>query len=228
LRSLLPLEGDSDWIALSAGVPISEWLSAAPVQALHPKVGRVIELVPAPVCDWLIGRAREVGLARARVYDAVDRLETVHEMRTNTAAEFQYATLDVVQFLVQARMARTCGQRMQQLEAPMILHYETGEQITPHFDFIDPNAPDYAQQIREQGQRMITFLLYLNDGYAGGETTFPTLGIVHRGKRGDGLYFVNSNPDRSSDRAMLHTGSPPTSGEKWIVSQFIRDIALRP
>jgi hypothetical protein len=75
---------------------------------------------------------------------------------------------------------------------------------------------------------MITFLLYLNEGYDGGETTFPELGIVHRGKRGEGLYFINSRNDRSADRQMLHTGSPPMRGEKWIVTQFIRDIALRP
>ena len=98
----------------------------------------------------------------------------------------------------------------------------------PHFDFIDANAADYAQQIREQGQRVITFLLYLNDGYAGGETTFPKLGLVHRGSQGNGLYFINSNEDRSPDRNMQHTGSPPTAGEKWIVTQFIRDIRLRP
>ena len=129
---------------------------------------------------------------------------------------------------VQARMSLTCGQRMQQFEAPMVLHYDVGEQITPHFDFIDVHAPDYEQQIREQGQRMITFLLYLNDDYSGGETTFPKLGLVNRGTAGDGLYFINSHQDRSADRNMLHTGSPPTAGEKWIVSQFIRDIPLRP
>jgi len=110
----------------------------------------------------------------------------------------------------------------------MVLHYSPGEQIKPHFDFIDTNAPDYEQQIREQGQRMITFLLYLNEGYEGGETTFPELGIVNHGRQGDGLYFINSRADRSADRQMLHTGSPPTRGEKWIVTQFIRDIALRP
>ena len=149
-------------------------------------------------------------------------------MRTNTVANFDYSTLDVVQFLLQARMALACGQRIQQFEAPMVLHYDVGEQITPHFDFIDVHAPDYEQQIREQGQRMITFLLYLNDDYAGGETTFPTLGLVNRGTAGDGLYFINSHQDRSADRNMLHTGSPPRTGEKWIVSQFIRDIPLRP
>jgi hypothetical protein len=125
-------------------------------------------------------------------------------------------------------MAHTCGYRLQHFEAPMILHYEVGQQITPHFDFIDVNAPDYEQQIREQGQRMITFLLYLNNDYTGGETTFPQLGIVNRGSMGDGFYFINAHEDRSPDRNMLHTGSPPTAGEKWIVSQFIRDIPLRP
>ena len=45
-------------------------------------------------------------------------------------------------------------QRMQQMEAPMVLHYATGEENQAHFDFIDTNAVDYAQQIREQGQRV--------------------------------------------------------------------------
>jgi prolyl 4-hydroxylase len=217
----------AEWHAMAARVSIGEWLSAAQVVGLEPRVGQVLRLCPPAVCDWLIGRATG-RLERARVYDAVERREMEHEMRTNTAANFDYGTLDVVQCLVQARMARTCGQRVQQLETPMVLHYEVGQQITPHFDFIDTGAPDYEKQIREQGQRMITFLLYLNDDYDGGETTFPELGIVHRGTRGDGLYFVNSRRDRSADRQMLHTGSPPTRGEKWIVTQFIRDIALRP
>ena len=228
LRSLHPatdLQGD--WAALAARVPLDEWLRPAVSVALHAKVHRISELAPVPVCAWLIGRARG-GLERATVYDAVSRRDEVHEMRSNTVANFDYATLDVVQFLVQARMSLTCGQRMQQCEAPMVLHYDVGEQIRPHFDFIDANAPDYERQIQEQGQRVITFLLYLNDDYAGGETTFPQLGVVNRGARGDGLYFINSHADRAPDRAMLHTGSPPTAGEKWIVSQFIRDIALRP
>jgi prolyl 4-hydroxylase len=217
----------SDWNAMAARVPLDYWLAGAPVTGLEPRVGHVPRLCTAPVCDWLIGRAHG-RLERALVYDAVEKREMEHEMRTNTTANFDYATLDVVQFLVQARMAKTCGQRLQQLEAPMVLHYDPGQEIKPHFDFIDTGAPDYAEQIRQQGQRMITFLLYLNDDYKGGETTFPELGIVFRGRRGEGLYFVNSRADRSADRQMLHTGSPPTRGEKWLVTQFIRDIKLRP
>jgi hypothetical protein len=217
----------ADWAGVAARVPLADWLAAAPVIALEPRLGHVLQLASPGVCDWLIARARN-RLSRALVYDAVEKRDVAHDMRTNSAANFDYACLDVVQFLVQARMAASCRQRLQQLEAPMVLHYTVGQQIRPHFDFIDTGAPDYEQQIREQGQRMITFLLYLNEGYDGGETTFPELGIVHRGRRGEGLYFINSRNDRSADRQMLHTGSPPTRGEKWIVTQFVRDIALRP
>src|SRR5690606_33609679 len=139
--------------------------------------------------------------------DAVSRENQRHEMRTNTMALFDYSTFDVVQFLVQARMSHTCGYALQHFEAPMVLHYDVGQQITPHFDFIDANASDYAEQIREYGQRMVTFLLYLNDDFAGGETTFPELGISHRGKTGSGLYFINAHPDLAPNRLMLHTGS---------------------
>jgi hypothetical protein len=219
--------GTADWPTMAARVPLDYWLGPAAEVRLHEHVRRIPDLVPLAVCPWLISRAHG-RLGPALVYDAVSRSNLVHEMRTNTMVLFDYSTFDVVQFLVQARMARTCGYSMQHFELPMVLHYDVGQQITPHFDFIDANAADYAQQIREQGQRMITFLLYLNDDYEGGETTFPELGIVNRGKAGDGLYFINAHPDLSPDRRMLHTGSPPTAGEKWIVSQFIVSRQLRP
>jgi hypothetical protein len=217
----------ADWHAMAARVPLQHWLRPAPVERLHDNVARVPDLAPAAACRWLIGRG--IGrLQPALVYDSVDHHNIVHDMRTNTMAVFDYGNFDVVQFLVQARMALTCGCSMQHLEAPMVLHYEVGQQIQPHYDFIDAQAADYAQQIREQGQRMVTFLLYLNDDYEGGETTFPELGIVHRGTMGHGLYFINAHADLSPDRRMLHTGSPPTAGEKWIVTQFVVSKPLRP
>jgi prolyl 4-hydroxylase len=215
------------WAKMAERVKVAKWLQPVAREALHEKVQRVPGLVPLPVCAWLMGRAKG-RLQPALVYDSVDRKVEVHSMRTNTMAMYDYATLDVVQVLVQARMALTSGYRIQHFEQPTILHYDVGEQITPHFDFIDAKARDYAQQIEERGQRMITFLLYLNDAYEGGETTFPELGIVHRGTAGNGLYFINAHADLSPDRRMLHTGSPPTSGEKWIVTQFISSKALRP
>lgn len=228
LRCLQPQGAPpASWHDMAARVPLQYWLSPAPEERLHDNVRRVSDLAPLPVCQWLVERARD-RLQPALVYDAVARENQLHEMRTNSMALFDYATFDVVQFLVQERMSRSCGYPIQHFEGPVVLHYAVGQQITPHFDFIDMNAPDYAQQIAQQGQRMVTFLLYLNDAYEGGETTFPELGIANRGRAGDGLYFINAYPDLQPDRRMLHTGSPPSQGEKWIVSQFIVSKRLRP
>ena len=122
----------SDWALRASRIRIEEWLAPATTEALHPKVHRVLNLARPSVCAWLVGRAQG-RLEPAQVYDAVIRRDMVHDMRSNTAANFDYATLDVVQFLVQARMALTCGMRLQQLEAPMVLHYEIGQQITAPF-----------------------------------------------------------------------------------------------
>jgi prolyl 4-hydroxylase len=103
-----------------------------------------------------------------------------------------------------------------------VLHYDEGEEITDHFDFIDPKVPGYEQELARRGERVVTFLVYLNDDYGGGETAFPRLGISHKGRRGEGLYFVNALAD-GPDVRMLHAGRPPLRGEKWIVSQFVRN-----
>ena len=106
-----------------------------------------------------------------------------------------------------------------------MLHYDVGEEITEHYDFIDPNIPNYAQEIAQQGERVVTFLVYLNDDYGGGETAFPRLGISHKGHRGEGMFFVNA-VDGNADTRTLHAGRTPAGGEKWIVSQFVRSRPL--
>jgi hypothetical protein len=77
----------------------------------------------------------------------------------------------------------------------------------------------------QQGDRVVTFLVYLNDDYQGGETAFPRLDVSHKGDRGEGLFFVNSEHGRADTRT-LHAGRTPLGGEKWIVSQFVRDRAV--
>ena len=68
------------------------------------------------------------------------------------------------------------------------------------------NLPTYAEEIAQRGQRVVTFLVYLNDDYGGGETAFPRLGISHKGRRGEGLFFVNALARRRRRRAHLPCG----------------------
>jgi hypothetical protein len=139
---------------------------------------------------------------------------------------FNLLDTDFVCVLVQLRMAASLGKSIRYFEPITVLHYAEGEQITEHYDFVDPNVPDYDQEIAQKGQRVVTFLIYLNDDYEGGETEFPRSGVSHKGRRREGLYFVNALADGRADTRTLHAGRPPRNGEKWIVSQFVRDRPL--
>ena len=144
------------------------------------------------------------------------------ESRTNTAATLNVLDTDLTCVLVQLRMSACLGIPFRHFEPIAVLHYDEGEQITEHFDFVDPDVPGYQQEIASRGQRVVTFLLYLNEDYRGGETEFPELAVSHKGRRSEGLYFVNALPNGDADVRTLHAGRPPVQGEKWVVSQFVR------
>jgi prolyl 4-hydroxylase len=213
----------ANWQEIAASIDLSTWGASPPARELNaePIVQAFEDFATPAVCDWLIARARG-RLARALVYDSVSGQDYVSTTRTNSVANFSLVQVEVLDLLLQWRMSAACRQPMGHMEAPAVLHYDVGEEISDHYDFVNPNTPDYAQEIARNGQRVVTFLVYLNDDYRGGETGFPTLGFKHKGRRGEGLFFVNALPDMRPDLRMLHAGRPPVSGEKWIVSQFIR------
>ena len=219
----------ADWAALARAVRHADWRRSPPptIRSDVPRVATFDGLARPEVCDVLTSFA-DGRLERARVYDPARREEIVIAHRSNTVAVFGLDSVEVVHVLVQARMAAACGVSERCMEAPSVLHYAPGEEIRDHYDFVDPNiSDDYPAEIARNGQRLITFILYLNDDYDGGETAFPKLGFEHKGRQGGGIYFVNALPDLSPDMRMVHAGKPTSRGEKWIVTQFIRDRPMR-
>lgn len=184
-------------------------------------------LASAKLCAFLVSLAPG-RLEPARVYDPSSGDDIVVAHRSNTQASFPLQHIEFAQVLLQARMAAACGMPDRNMESPALLHYSPGEQIANHYDFVDPGSvSDYAAEVARNGQRMITFLLYLNEEYAGGETDFPSLGVRYKGCTGDGIYFCNAHADLMPDPRMLHAGRPPVAGEKWIITQFVRSRPMR-
>jgi prolyl 4-hydroxylase len=221
--------GGPPWRALAASIDLESWQRApAPqVKSEDPRVVAFAGLVRPQLCEFFIsltpGR-----MEPARVYDPVQRADIVMAHRNNTLANFDLRRVELAHVLLQSRMSAACGIPERHMEAPAVLHYSPGEQIADHFDFVDPKSvPDYAAEIARNGQRIVTFLLYLNDDYDGGETNFPKLGFAHRGRAGDGVYFINALPDMTPDLRTLHAGCPTTRGEKWIITQFVRSRPTR-
>ena len=67
------------------------------------------------------------------------------------------------------------------------------------------------------------FLFYLNDGYHGGQTDFPTKKIMVTPKKGRALVWKNLKDDGSPDYESLHAGLPVLAGTKWIAVVWIRE-----
>jgi predicted 2-oxoglutarate/Fe(II)-dependent dioxygenase YbiX len=180
--------------------------------------------LPQSIRNWLIGLASG-RLAPALVYGRNNVNARPSEARRNKAFEFAFADYDVVAHLTRARIAATIGLPVAALESSQILNYQVGESFAPHHDFLDPADPARAAEIAARGQRIVTFLIYLSDDFEGGETAFPRLGLRHRGAAGDALYFGNLDSAGMVDRRTLHCGLAPTRGEKWVFSQWIRNLA---
>jgi hypothetical protein len=224
LASMLDAGAPLSAAALGDEASLRHLLIPGAGEVLHedPRICKFAGFVNGRVCDWLIERARG-RLERARVYDAERHTDIVDDSRTNSFAVFNAMEADLVHLLVQTRMSVGCGQPVRHMEASTVLHYAVGQTIGHHYDFVDPAHAGYAEEVRTRGHRVATFLIYLNDGYEGGETIFPRIGVRHAGRRGEGLMFVNTLPDGQPNLRTLHSGEPPTQGEKWVFSQFVRD-----
>jgi hypothetical protein len=218
---------DEDWRELARSIDIGAWLAPPQGTSLHesPLVRRYSTVVDDAACRWLVERARP-RLRRAMIYSGTDAGDIKHDMRTNSAAVMHLGCIDLVNAVVQHKIAAACGVPVHNLEGPTVLHYAVGEEITDHTDFINPRTRNYAEEIARRGERCYTFLVYLNDDYDGGETDFPLLNVRHKARRGDGLLFANALPTGPADPRTVHAGLPPTRGEKWVLSQFVRTRAV--
>lgn len=191
----------------------------------RPYVGVFQKFASRAECRWLIDTARE-RLGPSTVYDHSTGGLRPDSRRTSRAAMFPFDQVDVVVEAIRARIASTLGVPLPHFEVSQVLHYAPGQEFKPHHDYFDPASEGFQEEISVRGQRVATFIIYLNDEFTGGETRFPSLGFNYRGSTGDAIAFLSVEPDGSVNPLTLHAGLPPDSGEKWIFSQWVRDRAL--
>jgi prolyl 4-hydroxylase len=99
-------------------------------------------------------------------------------------------------------------------------HYEIGQEFKAHTDYFEAN--ELSIYGAEQGQRTWTFMLYLNDTQAGGETVFHKLNQSFTPKRGQGVIWNNLYPDGRPNPNTLHQSKPVQAGNKTIITKWFR------
>ncbi len=209
---------------LSASIDLAKWLEPPRSMTISdsPRIVAVTDIADADLCEWIIARARG-RLAPAATSDRLSRENYIlSSVRTNSVCDFRGAEADLVLAMLRARIAALTGTRLETFESVHVLRYGVGEEFRPHLDAtLDSSAQDYAAKYASGQQRVLTFLLALNDDFEGGETEFPAIGLRWKPRRGRGLFFWSVHPDGAIDQRTLHAGRPVTRGEKWMLSQWI-------
>lgn len=98
--------------------------------------------------------------------------------------------------------------------------YKPGQYFKEHTDYFDPGS--YENHCLSSGQRVKTFMIYLNEDVEGGETFFRRLDKTFHPTVGTALIWDNvidgkTNPDS------LHEGMPVASGSKYIITSWWRE-----
>ena len=182
-----------------------------------PEIRHFPALFSPTECAYLIEVARPI-LQPSVVVDPRTGQLVPNPVRTSSAAGFPFTDENPAIHALNRRLAAASGTPVRAGEPLQILHYAPGQQYHEHSDALPGVVPSQ--------QRVLTFLIYLNEGYEGGETTFPAAGVTFRGRIGDGLLFRNASADGTPDPRAIHAGMPVTRGTKHLASRWIRAAPL--
>ena len=100
-------------------------------------------------------------------------------------------------------------------------HYDPGGEFKPHTDTFEAHElPQFMTPTL--GQRSWTFMIYLNQPEAGGETHFVDAGLSVQPKEGMAVIWNNLLPDGRPNLDSMHHGTPVKAGHKDIITKWFR------
>lgn len=185
----------------------------------NPRVVVFGNLLSDEECDLLVAQARP-RLARSLTVATKTGGEEVNADRTSNGMFFQRGENELVRRIEQ-RIARLVNWPEENGEGLQILHYTSGAEYKPHYDYFDPSEPGTPTILKRGGQRVATLVMYLAEPEKGGGTVFPDVHLEVAPKRGNAVFFSYERAHPST--RTLHGGAPVLAGEKWIATKWLRE-----
>lgn len=175
------------------------------------RIARFSRLLSPAECAHVAAAAVDL-LTPATVFDPHTRRQIAHPVRTSNDAVIGPMRENLVIRAINQRLAAISGTTIDQGEALTVLRYTRGQQYRLHHDTIAGS----------RNQRVATVLIYLNEGFGGGETVFPAYGLSIRPQLGDAIVFRNTLATGHPDPNTRHAGEPVTHGAKWLATRWVR------
>ncbi|PLK26129.1 2OG-Fe(II) oxygenase [Novosphingobium sp. TH158] len=167
-------------------------------------------------CAYVL-KIAEPGYQPSMVYNAQRQLVR-DPIRSSDGSVLHWLIEDPAIHALNRRLASLAGLPPENGEAAQVLRYNPGQEYKPHHDFVRA----------AENQRTMTALVWLNDGYDGGETAFLRTGLKVKGRKGDAVVFRNTQPDSSLDPMSEHAGMPVKRGTKLLYNRWIREARWQP
>ncbi|TXC69048.1 hypothetical protein FSZ31_08915 [Sphingorhabdus soli] len=181
-----------------------------------PRIARIAQFLTADECDMLISLSAPMSRPAQVVDPYSGRL--IHDpVRKAHSAFFGILSESPFVHAINRRIALASSTDVDQGEPLQILRYRVGDEYRPHVDNVAGDDND----------RLITFLICLDDRFSGGETEFPLAGVKVRLEKGAAMMFYNCQGNQP-DPLAVHAGLPVTKGEKIIASRWIRKRRFSP
>ncbi|KAL3876428.1 hypothetical protein ACJMK2_034277 [Sinanodonta woodiana] len=112
-----------------------------------------------------------------------------------------------------------------------VVNYGIGGMYDPHTDLFGVSLPDLDRKgvnppyLQGSGDRVATFLFYLEDVKAGGATAFVNINVTVPVVKGAAAFWYNIRRNGDADENTKHAGCPVLLGSKWISNKWIRQHA---
>ncbi len=113
-------------------------------------------------------------------------------------------------------------------EKMQVVKYEPNGFYSKHFDASCDDKKECVEFEKNGGQRVVTMIIYLNDDFTGGVTSFPNLKQDFHPKKGNALLFYSLQTQGNKCHPLsLHTGMPVQTGQKYIANVWLRERSYK-
>ncbi len=183
---------------------------------------RLAGLPIAPGYLKIICEMAQPRLQASDVYGQKHKGEQLKQIRDSDQALMDTPTASPLLGSCERLIAAASGIDLACAEPMVILRYSPGQQYRWHRDYIQPSGADVRRELAMFGQRVHTGILYLNEGFEGGETEFRDWQQSFRARAGQCLNFASVDANGQPDPSSIHRGAPVIRGEKWIGTLWFR------
>ena len=170
-------------------------------------------------CGGLIEGAKS-RMARSLTVEVESGGEEMNADRTSNGMFYARAENELIA-RIERRLAQLTRWPVENGEGLQILHYQSGAEYKPHYDYFDPDEPGTPTILKRGGQRVATIIMYLHEPEAGGGTVFPDVKLTVAPKKGNAVFFSYDSPHPATKS--LHGGMPVIKGQKWIATKWLRE-----